>query len=64
MGEITDARQHRRTAYALVNGTFGVKWKGGPVTTLVRVTNLLNQSSTTSSGTSCGARVGEVRLSL
>ena len=30
--------------YAMVNGTFGVKWSGGAVTTLVKVTNLFNQS--------------------
>jgi outer membrane receptor protein involved in Fe transport len=30
-------------AYTLVNGSFGVKWAGGKVTTLVRATNLLNQ---------------------
>lgn len=30
-------------AYTMVNGSFGVKWAGGKVTTLVRGTNLLNQ---------------------
>ncbi|MCY4511193.1 MAG: hypothetical protein OXG35_30150, partial [Acidobacteria bacterium] len=30
-------------AYTLVNGTAGVKWRNGAVTTLVRITNLLNQ---------------------
>lgn len=30
--------------YTLVNGSFGVKWGGGAVTTLIKVTNLLNQS--------------------
>ena len=30
--------------YAMVNGTFGVKWSGGAITTLVKVTNLFNQS--------------------
>ena len=30
-------------AYTMVNGSFGVKWSGGKVTTLVRATNLLNQ---------------------
>ncbi len=30
--------------YTLVNGAFGVKWRGGTVTTLVKVTNLLNRS--------------------
>jgi hypothetical protein len=27
----------------MVNGSFGVKWADGRVTTLVRATNLLNQ---------------------
>ena len=30
--------------YTLVNGSFGVKWGGGAVTTLIKVTNLLNRS--------------------
>jgi len=30
-------------AYTMVNGSFGVKWADGRVTTLVRATNLLNQ---------------------
>ena len=30
--------------YAMVNGTIGVKWSGGAVTTLVKVTNLFNES--------------------
>ena len=30
--------------YTLVNGSFGVKWSGGAVTTLIKVTNLFNQS--------------------
>jgi outer membrane receptor protein involved in Fe transport len=30
-------------SYALVNGSFGVKWAGGTVTTLVKVNNLLNR---------------------
>jgi outer membrane receptor protein involved in Fe transport len=31
-------------AYTMVNGSFGVKWAGGKVTTLVRGTNLLNRT--------------------
>jgi outer membrane receptor protein involved in Fe transport len=31
-------------AYTMVNATFGVKWSGGRVTTLVRAANLLNQN--------------------
>jgi outer membrane receptor protein involved in Fe transport len=30
-------------SYAMVNGSFGLKWAGGKVTTLVRGTNLLNR---------------------
>jgi len=30
-------------AYTMVNGSFGVKWMAGRVTTMVKVTNLLNQ---------------------
>jgi outer membrane receptor protein involved in Fe transport len=30
-------------AYTMVNGSFGVKWMNGRVTTMVKVTNLLNQ---------------------
>ena len=30
--------------YTMVNGSFGVKWNGGAITTLVKVTNLFNQS--------------------
>ena len=30
--------------YTLVNGSFGVKWNGGNLTTLLKVTNLFNQS--------------------
>ena len=30
--------------YAMVNGSFGMKWNGGAITTLIKVTNLFNQS--------------------
>ena len=30
--------------YTMVNGSFGIKWSGGAVTTLVKATNLFNQS--------------------
>ena len=30
--------------YAMVNGSFGLKWNGGAITTLIKVTNLFNQS--------------------
>ena len=29
--------------FDLVNGSFGMKWNGGKIMTLVRATNLLNQ---------------------
>ena len=30
--------------YTLVNGSFGVKWRGGAITTMLKATNLFNQS--------------------
>jgi hypothetical protein len=30
-------------AYAMVNGSFGVKWANGRITTLVKGTNLANE---------------------
>jgi len=30
-------------SYTMVNGSFGVRWANGRVTTLIRGTNLLNQ---------------------
>ena len=30
--------------YATVNGSFGVKWQGGAITTTVKVSNLFNQT--------------------
>jgi outer membrane receptor protein involved in Fe transport len=30
--------------YTMVNGSFGMKWNGGAITTLIKVTNLFNQS--------------------
>jgi len=30
-------------SYAMVNGSFGVKWNGGKITTLVRATNFFNE---------------------
>ena len=42
--DVLTSRYHGFTdAYTMVNGSFGVKWAGGNVTTLVRATNLLNQ---------------------
>ena len=67
MGEITDGRLSASAdGYALVNGTFGVKWNGGPITTLVKVTNLFNQSIQHHVFGDILWRtvVGEVRLSL
>ena len=31
-------------AYAMVNGSFGVKWQGGAITTTVKVNNIFNQT--------------------
>ena len=31
-------------AFTLVNGSFGVKWKGGKVTTTVKSNNILNKT--------------------
>ena len=52
--------------YTLVNGSFGVKWGGGSVTTLIRVTNLFNQSIQQHIFGDILRRtvVGEVRFSL
>ena len=52
--------------YAMVNGTFGVKWSGGAITTLVKVTNLFNQSIQQHVFGDILRRtvVGEVRFSL
>jgi len=42
--DVLTSRYHGFTdAYTMVNGSFGVKWAGGKVTTLVRATNLLNE---------------------
>ena len=30
--------------YTMVNGSFGVKWNGGNLTTMLKMTNLFNQS--------------------
>ena len=52
--------------YAMVNGTFGVKWNGGAITTLLKVTNLFNQSIQQHVFGDILRRtvVGEVRFSL
>ena len=41
---LTSAYHGYTDGYATVNGSFGVKWKGGTVTTTVKVTNLFNQT--------------------
>jgi outer membrane receptor protein involved in Fe transport len=53
-------------AYTMVNGSFGVKWGGGAVTTLVRATNLLNQDiqQHVFGDILKGSIVGEVRFRL
>ena len=52
--------------YAMVNGSFGMKWNGGAITTLVKVTNLFNQSIQQHIFGDILRRtvVGEVRFSL
>ena len=41
--DVLDSRFHGPTdAYTLVNGTFGIHWEDGKLTTAVKVTNLLN----------------------
>ncbi len=52
--------------YALVNGSFGVRWNNGAVTTLLKVTNLFNQNIQQHIFGDILRRtvVGEVRFSL
>ena len=52
--------------YTMVNGSFGVKWNSGAVTTLLKVTNLFNQSIQQHIFGDILRRtvVGEVRFSL
>ena len=52
--------------YTLVNGSFGVKWNSGAITTLLKVTNLFNQSIQQHIFGDILRRtvVGEVRFSL
>jgi outer membrane receptor protein involved in Fe transport len=53
-------------AYTMVNGSFGVKWARGRVTTLVKATNLLNQEiqQHVFGDIIKGSVVGEVRIKL
>jgi hypothetical protein len=41
---LTSAYHGFTPAYTLVNGTFGVKWSGGKVTTSVKANNILNKT--------------------
>ena len=52
--------------YTMVNGSFGMKWSGGSITTLIKVTNLFNQSIQQHIFGDILRRtvVGEVRFSL
>ena len=52
--------------YTMVNGSFGMKWSGGAITTLIKVTNLFNQSIQQHIFGDILRRtvVGEVRFSL
>ena len=43
--DVLTAEFHGYTdGYAMVNGSFGVKWQGGAITTTVKVNNLFNQT--------------------
>ena len=53
-------------AYTMVNGSFGVKWANGRITTLAKVTNLLDQKIQQHVFGDVITRsvIGEVRFSL
>ena len=63
---LTSAFHGYTDGYAMVNGSFGVKWNQGAVTTLIKVTNLFNQSIQQHVFGDILRRtvVGEVRFSL
>ena len=63
---LTPAFHGFSSGYRLVDGSFGVRWQGGRVTTLVKVTNLLNESIQQHIFGDILRRtvVGEVRFSL
>ena len=63
---LTSAFHGYSDGYTLVNGSFGVRWNNGAVTTLLKVTNLFNQSIQQHIFGDILRRtvVGEVRFSL
>ena len=63
---LTPAFHGYTDGYTMVNGSFGVRWNNGAVTTLLKVTNLLNQSIQQHIFGDILRRtvVGEVRFSL
>ena len=63
---LTPAFHGYTDGYTLVNGSFGVRWNNGAVTTLLKVTNLFNQSIQQHIFGEILRRtvVGEVRFSL
>ena len=63
---LTPAFHGYSSGYAMVNGSFGVRWNNGAVTTLLKVTNLFNQNIQQHIFGDILRRtvVGEVRFSL
>ena len=63
---LTPAFHGYSDGYTMVNGSFGVRWSGGAITTLLKVTNLFNQSIQQHIFGDILRRtvVGEVRFSL
>ena len=63
---LTPAFHGYTDGYTMVNGSFGVRWNNGAVTTLIKVTNLFNQSIQQHIFGDILRRtvVGEVRFSL
>ena len=63
---LTSAFHGYSDGYAMVNGSFGVKWNSGAITTLLKVTNLFNQNIQQHIFGDILRRtvVGEVRFSL
>lgn len=63
---LTPAFHGYSDGYTLVNGSFGVTWNAGAITTLVKVTNLMNRSIQQHIFGDILRRtvVGEVRFSL
>ena len=65
--DVLTAAYHGFTpAYTLVNGSFGVKWSGGKVTTAIKSNNILNRTVQQHVFGDLMRRsvIGEVRLDL